>query len=450
MAITAAGVGSGIDVESIVSQLMALERQPLYNLQSKESTVKAQISAFGSLKSVISSFQDAMGNLGTEDKFKVFSSTSSDEAVLTATSDSTAAAGSYSLDIQRLAQNHKLGSDPIAAGTTFGGTAGDSLTLTVNGNASTIDLSSAQDLEAIRDAINSAGDNPGVTATIINAQTGDQHLVLTADESGYDQRVELSYGGSINATTFNFSTLNQDELGNTLTDPTMTKLDASFTIDGISITSASNEVGNVVDGLSLNLKGIGTASLTVDRDTAAIKQSAQDFVDAYNAVISKISDLKSGSLGNDSSLRGIVSQMHSILNTAATGLSGSYSNLSELGIRTNGKTGKLELDSATFTTALNTDFASVSQVFTDATTGYATRFGALADGLLQTDGLLDNRVNTLDARVKRYEQQQESLNARLDLKEKSLRAQYAALDSLIGSLNTTSAFLTANLANLPG
>lgn len=444
MAITAAGVGSGLDIETIVSQLMSLERRPLLALQQKEAVAKAQISDFGSLKSVVSSFKDAMDKLGTADKFKIFSPVSSDETVLTASASSSAAGGSYTLDVQRLAQNHKQGSSPFAPGATFGGTAGDSLTLTVNGTSSTIDLSSAKDMAGVRDAINSAADNPGVTATIVDDGTN-EHLILTSDESGYDQRVQLSYGGSITSGTFGFGTLNTDSVGATLVD--LTKLDASFSVDGIAITAASNQASGVVDGLTFNLKGVGSSVLSVDRDTQSIEASAQEFVDAYNAVLQKVDELKSGSIGNDSMLRGVVSRLQGVLNTSVTGLTGSFSSLSEIGISSNSKTGELELDSAKFDAALTTDFSAVSDVFTDATSGYATRFIDVADDMLQSNGLFDSRVDTLNKQVTTYQNKESNLEFNLQLKEKSLRSQYAALDALIGSLNSTSAFLTANLAN---
>ena len=441
MAITATGVGSGLDVESIVTQLMSIERQPLTNLRQKESQAQAQISAFGSLKSALSSFQDAMDKLGTAEKFKVFTAASTDEQVLTASTDSAAASGSYNLDVQRLAQNHKLGSSAFASGTTFGGTAGDSLTVTVNGNASAIDLSTAQDINGVRDAINSAADNPGVTATVINSGDGNQYLVLTSNESGYDQRIELSYGGGITAGTFGLSTLNQDSGGVTITD--LTNLDAAFSVDGIAVTAASNQVSGVVDGLTLDLKGVGSATLSVGKDTESIQQSAQDFVDAYNAVIKKVSDLKSGALGNDSLLRNVVSRFQSVLNTPASGLGGSFSSLSELGLRTNAKTGELELDTEVFSAALETDFSSVAAVFSDSTTGYATRFQSVSSTLLDTGGLLDTRVDTLNSRVSAYQTREANMEANLTLKEKSLRAQYAALDSLISNLNSTGSYLAS-------
>lgn len=444
MAITAAGVGSGIDIESIVSQLMALERQPLAALARRESDARAQISAYGSLKSSISSFQSAMSDLSSLESFRVFQSDSSDDGVMSATADSEAAAGLYNLNVDRLAQNHKMGSNQFAATDTFGGGVGDALTLTVGTDSTSIDLSTASTLEQVRDAINSASDNPGVTATILNVSDTDQRLILTADESGFDSRVQLAYGGAIDAATFNFTTTNTNSDGSAL--GSLNELDASYSIDGFALTSASNNISSVIDGLSIELKGEGSATLNVSRDDAAIKDSAQAFVNAYNNVLSTIDNLKADELSGDSTLRSIVSGMRNTINTLPVGLSGSYAALSDLGIKTDRDTGQLTLNSGEFTTALDTDFASVAQVFANDDQGYAFRFEALADSFLDDDGLIDARVDGLNAQARRLDDDQIDLERRLDLREAALRREYAALDQLVGSLQSTSAFLLQNFS----
>lgn len=446
MAITAAGVGSGLDIENIVSQLMTLERQPLVALQRRESDTRAQISAYGSLKSAVSSFQDAMKDLSTLDAFRVFNSESSDEAVMTAEADADAAGGIYNLEVSRLAQNHKMGSAQFGETATFGGTAGDAMTLTVGSDSTTIDLSTAQTLTEVRDAINSASDNPGVTATLINVGGGNQHLVLTADESGFEDRVQVAYGGSLSDTTFNFSTRNEDSAGATLTD--LTHLDAAFSIDGFDIVSATNSVSTVVDGLNIQLKGEGSATLAVNRDTAAIEESAKTFVDAYNNVFSTIDALQEGELSGDSTLLSVERLMRGILNTAPTGLTGAYSALSEVGIKTDRDSGLLTLNSSEFTEALDTDFAGLAQLFANDDQGYAFRFDALADSILEEDGVIDSREDGLNTRVRRLEDDQAELERRLDLREAALRKEYAALDQLVGSLQSTSTFLLQNFSAL--
>lgn len=444
MAITAAGVGSGLDIESIVSQLMTLERQPLVALQRRESDTRAQISAYGTLKSAVSSFQDAMNDLSSLDKFRVFQSDSSDEDVMTASADSAAAGGIYSLDVTRLAQNHKLGSAELSNTATFGGGAGDALTLTVGTDSATIDLSTAQSLSEIRDAINSSTDNPGVTASIINVDADNQAIVLTADESGYEDRVQLSYGGAINAATFNFSTRNEDTLGDPMVD--LTQLDAAFSIDGFDIVTSSNNVSSVVDGLNIELKGVGEAILNVTRDTASIQESAQSFIDSYNNVFNTIDSLQADELSGDSTLLSVERQMRGILNSQPVGLDGSFSALSQLGIKTDRETGLLTLNSSEFTDALNSDFASVAQVFANDDQGYAFRFDAMAASLLEEDGLINAREDGLDTRVRRLEDDQADLERRLDLREVGLRRQYTALDQLVGTLQSTSSFLLQNFS----
>jgi len=444
MAITAAGVGSGLDIENIVSQLMTLERRPLVTIQGQVSVTQAKISSYGTLKSAISSFQDAMQELSTLDAFRKYTSTSSDEGVMTAAADADAAAGIYNISVGRLAQNHKLGSNEFADTATVGGGAGDALTLTVAGNSASIDLSSAQDLSQVRDAINAASDNPGVTATILNTGGGNQRLILTADESGYDKRVDVGYGGSVSAATFGFAVTNQDSLGAKLTD--LTQLDASYSIDGFALTSSSNKISSALDGLTLELKDEGDATLALARDDEAIEESAKAFVDAYNEVLSTVNTLREGGLSGDSALSSIVRSMRNTLNTPPVGLTGSFSALSQLGIKTNADTGHLDFNSSDFSDAMDTDFASMAQVFANDDQGIAFRFDQLADSLLEDDGLLDGRVDGFNRRIRSLENDEANMERRLELKEASLRAQYSALDTLVGSLQSTSNFLFQNFA----
>lgn len=444
MAITASGVGSGLDIENIVSQLMTLERQPLVALQRKESDYQAQLSSYGRLKSAISSFKDAMGDLGDVEKFKVFSSTSSNEDVLTATTSSAAAGGIYGLDITRLAQNHKMGSSEFAPTDTIGGGAGDAITITVDGSDLTVDMSSAMTLAELRDAINDDDANPGVTASLLNTGDNTQRLILTSNESGYDKRMELTYGGTV-GTTLGFGTVNRDANDVVMVD--LTELDAAFTVDGFDITADSNKASGVIDGITLELKQVGAATLKIDRDTETIKESAQALVDAYNQVDDTIKSLRNGNLSGDSTLLSIQRQMRNLLNEPPVGLSGSYSSLSEVGIKTNAETGALEFTASDFEDALDQDFSGVSQLFANDDQGYAFRFAALADSMLDTDGLLDAREDGINDRIDDLKDGQDRMELRLELKEKALRAQYAALDSLVGQLNSTSSFLLQQLGS---
>lgn len=457
MAITAAGVGSGLDVENIVSQLMQLERRPLNALVQRESEHRAELSSFGRLKSALSSFKGAMEDLGSLDKFQVFSGMSSDEDVLTVSADSTAAQGVFSIDVERLAQNHKLASSQVdnADTTTFGGAAGDELRLDVGdaigAEALVVDLSSAKTLEEIRDAINSAEGNPGLTASLLNVDDNSQRLIITADESGYDNRIQMEFfdgaTASVQADPFamGFADANLDDQGNPLGP--LTNLDASFSVDGFPVTSASNNVSSVIDGITLELRQTGRANITIDRDTEAIKKSMQGFVDAYNGVQELVSSLGAGDLSGDGALRSLQGQLRGVLNTAPEGISSLFSSLGELGVAT-GRDGTLSFDTSDFEAALETDFSGVAQLLANDDQGFAFRFAALAEGLLADNGLIDSREDGLNERISSLENRQLSLEDRLELKEKAMRSQFATLDALLGQLQSTSTFLTNQLGLL--
>ncbi len=206
--ISAGGIGSGLDVQSIVSQLMAIERQPLQRLQFKQSQLEAQISAYGQLTSAVSTFQEAMDDLGTIDALKVFNTTSSNVDVIDITANDNANVGTFGIAVNRVAEHHKMASNEIANTVTFGGKRNnDALIIQVGADVAatiTIDLSTAMTLSEIRTAINDDVTNPGVSATIINGDGGNQKLVLTANDSGSDNALRLSKSGKVKLDNFGF------------------------------------------------------------------------------------------------------------------------------------------------------------------------------------------------------------------------------------------------------
>ncbi len=458
MAITAAGVGSGLNVESIVSQLMQLERRPLDAMEQRQSDYRTELSAYGRLKSAVSSFKSAMEGLGDLDKFKVFDATSSDEDVATVSADSGAAGGTFSLDVTRLAQHHKMSSGELSGSAVFGGTDGDTLDIQVGSDPAdtlSIDLSAGMTLEQIRNAIREDEGNPGVTATILNTGEGVQRLVLTADESGSDQQLQVSYGGTLTAADFGdgnpdtgsgsdgFETINRDSGGTTLAD--LNNLDAAFKVDGFDVTSGSNSVKDVLDGVTFKLKSIGSADIQVDRDLDSIKESVQGLVDAYNSLQGTISDLGDRELSGDSVLRTLQSQMRGVLNTSPVGITSDFNALSQVGIKT-GEGGILVFTSTDLEQALDTDFNGVAQLFANDDQGYAFRFAAMAEDVLESDGVIDTRQDGLNSQISDLEDKKLNFETQLELKEQHMRSQYAALDALVGSLQSTSNFLFQQLS----
>ncbi len=447
MGLSVGGIGSGLDVDGIVSQLMTFERRPLNNLNSLESSLKGQLSSYGRLKSSLATFQESMANLSSISKFQIHSATSSDENSFTATASSNAAPGSYAIQVERIAEAHKLATTGVDYAAQTG-------TFTVNVGATSFDVTidaTNNTLEGIRDAINAAAGNDVVTATTVNADAGTE-LILTANGTGAD-----------NAITFTAGTLDpvadiglQSQNGlTTAGDPnsfSATNLNAEVVIDGFSVTSSTNAVANALNGVTLNLisADVGVAkTLTVSKDNDAVKESIQSFVDSYNSLRSTVRNLgqEGGDLQGDSGLLSIERSLQSIFNVSPTGLD--YSSLTDIGVSTT-ENGDLSLDATVLDGELTTNFSGVADLFANDSQGYAFRFDALADSLLQADGLIDGREESLNSRISGVNDRQEAMEYRMGLIESRLRKQFSALDSLIVQMNSTGSFLSQQLALLPG
>lgn len=439
MAISAAGLGSGLDVTSIVSQLMELEQLPLTRLNQKEATVQAEISAYGVLKGGLSSLQSALDKLKDAETFQATKSSSSNTDVLTVSSDTDAISSSYYVTVDRLAQQHKLGSAEHASTATFGGNAGDKLTITVGTNDFELDLSTAMTLSEIQAAINIDSNETGVTAGLITGDSGNQTLVLTSGESGYENRVQLAFEG-VDPNSLGFSMLNRDE--NDVLLASENELDASLIVDGVSLTRGSNSIDDVVSGLTLNLVDTGQSTISINANPSVASDAVKAFVSTYNSLqdqLDKLADYASSSV-----LRGVENQIRNVLNTGLSGL-GSYSYISELGVTTNSDTGKLEFDSSMLVSALEDNPDSVISFFTDEDSGFAGKMDTMLEGYLQSGGTMDSIINGANSRVDGIERSRESLERRLEAIEQRYLKQFAALDTLMASMTTTSEYLTTQL-----
>lgn len=437
MAITSAGVGSGLDIEGIVSQLMLLERKPLNRLETRKTQYQAQLSAYGQLKSAVSTFQTAMSKLDTISDFKLFKATSADESYYTATADSTASVGTFNVEVQRLAQAHKLQSTVYAdTDTTLVG--GGDLSLTVNGSSFTVTGAGSLTLAGLRDAINNDTNNVGVTASIVTQDTAgtQNYLVLTSNNTG--DTYQITPGGT---TSLGLTNIN-----------TPGTLDAQILVDNtFTINRSSNTISDAITGVTLNLKAVSTGPVNVkiDRDNTEVKKVVQGFVDSYNALHDVIKGLrgKGGALEADNSLLSIERTIKSVFNTPPTGITSSYSYLSETGVAFD-KTGKLTLDSTKLDTAINTDFSGLAELYANDNQGYAYRLKAATDSILSVDGLVDSREDGLNTTIKNFDSRIEREEFRLQLVEKRLRSQFTALDTLVGTLSATGNFLNQQLTSL--
>jgi flagellar hook-associated protein 2 len=443
--ISSPGIGSGLDVQGIVTKLMDLERQPLQNLQSKQQRYSTQISAYGTLVSAVSAFQASMDSLGTLSALDVFKTSSSNPDVIDITATENPDPGSFNVEVTRLADYHKMASLELAATDTFGGTASDEFSIQVGSAAAdtiSVDLSTAKTLEQIRDAINNDANNPGVRAAVINGSGGMQKLVLTSENTGADNALTLGYNGTITSGTFGFQTVNNIG-GNT------SLLDAEFIVDGFTITRPGNTVSDVINGVTFDLVSAdpGTShTISVEQDLGAVTQRVQSFATAYNDLRSAIDDLRGGDIGSDSALLMIENQLSKIVNQPATG--GTLSVLSDAGL-TIQKDGSMKLDSAVLDSALTQNFAAVADLFGADGQGFANRLSTIAQSWLANDGLIESRTDGLNARMKILTDKQTTLERNLTVIEQRYWKQFSSLDVLVGQMQATSSYLTQQLAALP-
>lgn len=439
--ISAAGIGTGLDISSIINQLMTLERRPLNALEDRKSGYQSQLSAVGQLKSALNTFESSMDDLKKLSRFEVYKATSSDEDVFTAETSISANPGSFSVQVNNLAVAHKAGSAAQADKdtTTFGNT-GDKMQITIAGNTLEVDTG-GKTLSEIRNAINSAAqadENVDVSASIVKESDSSYHLVLTSGDTGTQNTMSFAFvdsGGGAVADPLTMGTIVNAE-------------DASVTIDGtFSITSQSNKIDDAIDGVTLNLKddtSVDTHTLDISRDIDAVAKSVQSFVDAYNSLRGTTSSLRNGQLEGDSTVRNVESQIRNVLNTEPTGLSGSFSYLAQVGVSLQ-RDGTMSLDKSKLEDALNSDFEAVADLFADNDQGYVYRLAAQVDSLTEIDGFIDGRKQGIEGRIETIDARISDFEYRLVLIEERLRSQFTALDVLVGQLQSTGNFLSNQL-----
>ncbi len=438
--ITALGIGSGLDANSIVDQLMQLEQQPLVNMQAEEASYLAELSALGQLRSAVSSFQDAADALTSASDFDVYTATSADTAIFTASANSSAGAGTYDIKVQSLAQAQKQGSNSFSdSDTATVGNSGDTVKITVGSSSFTVEIG-AMTLNEIAAAINGASGNVGVTASVIQEDSSTYYLTLTSDETGTANTMTLAF---------------EDSGGSPIADPLgMVQIqaadDAEILVDNTyTITRSSNTISDAINGVTITLQDTSASAVTlnVSQNTGAVSSAVDDLVDAYNSLLSTVSELGSGQLNGDSTLRTLMNQVRSVMNTAAYGLSGDYSYLYDIGVEFE-KDGTMSVDSTTLNSALTTNMASVAELFSDSSQGIAVRLSDLLGNILDDNGLIDAEETGINAKIDNSQDAQARLQLRLELIEARYRAQYAALDTLMSSMSATSDYLDQQLSIL--
>lgn len=460
--ISSTGVGSGLDVNSIVSQLIAAEKQPLTLMASQQTSYKADLSAFGQLQSILAGVQNAAKSLTDATANPAYLATSSDGSVLTATASSSAVAGTYALSVTQLAQSQKLATAGVVDTTAaIGSGASTTLTLdfgTISGgsfNAGsgtytgasfsanstkppvTIAIGSSNNtLAGIRDAINAAG--AGVTATIVNdGSATPNRLVLTSTDTGVANSIRISSSGDAAIG----SLMAHDPAGVQGMSQLQTAQNAQFSVDGIAITKSSNTVTDALQGVTLSLAGLSgvTATrLTVQQDSAKLGTAINSLVTAYNNAEQMLDKLTivNGPLQGDPTTLGIQRQLRTIIGDAVS-TTGIYKSLASIHV-TLQKDGSLSTDATKLQAAITANYKDVASLVN----GFGTSLTTLTKNILDPSvGQIANATTGLNAAIKANTKKQDEFNLRLDSLEARYRAQFSALDTMMSSMNQTSSFL---------
>jgi flagellar hook-associated protein 2 len=390
-----------------------------------------------------------MAALSQASSFKKFSGTSSDEDIFTAKVDSSAARGSFAIDVQALAARDKISAGPYASIDTQIGTG--TLTISVGDESFDIDVDSSNNtVSGLRDAINSASDNTGVTASLVNSDAG-YRLILSSDQTGTANALTVTVSGDgdgNNTDTSGLSSLAYDVSGGVSNASAITTAkDAVISIDGFTVTNSSNTFADALQGVTFTAKSLGTASLDVQRDDDAIVESVNSFVEAFNALRTEIKTQRAGQLEADSTLLSIERGIVDVLNSGSAITGSAFSYLIQAGISID-KDGVMQMEEEDVLSALNSDFNSFVSLFAADGEGFAARFESLAGSWLENDGLVNAREDGLESQVRRIDDDKIRLEARIDIIEARLRSQYSALDTLVSQLSSTGSFLSQQLASL--
>jgi len=446
--VTSAGIGSGIDAESIISALLNAERA------SKEGSFKRQelqsnstISGIGKLKSALSSLQDSLDKL-TTNNFNARTAVSTDETQLTATAGSSSSEGSFDVTVVNVAQITKLSSASIAGDSTTVLGAG---TLTFQNAALenfSIAVGATDSLADIVTAINNASDNIGITATLVNGDTGTK-IIYRGNDSG------LLNNFTVTNDNANLAAISDGNGGALIVDSTA--IDAEISIAGLTITSETNNFTDPVLGVNITLDKnaiAGVITVSIDKDPDTVKTNIEQFVTDYNNYIQTANQLGSASLDapgelvGDSTLRIITGLIQRTISTSVASSPIGFETLSSIGISTQ-RDGTIEIDSALLDASLLTNFNGVGNLFY-AADGIGSILENDINPYTQFSGFLDKRKDSMEIILKRVGDDREKLELRIDTLELSLRSKFAAMDTIVSKFNFTGRFLEQQFASLAG
>jgi len=452
--LSSAGLGSGLDVKTIVKAMVDAESQPLNDLQALASQMKTRLSALGQVKSYVSAFRDAASALSRPATWNAVSAVSNNTSAVSVSSSSGAATGAYTVEVTQLAKAQTLASRAFAQAEALGA---GTLTLEKTAGGSTplnITVEATDTLAQVRDKINAA--DSGITAHIQTDASGSR-LVLQSAKTGSAEGFKVTASG-----TGGVADLAYDPAATTnpMTQP-QAGTNALATVNGVPVDSASNTLTNVLEGVTLTLGSITTtpATVTVTRDTTAIKASINAMATAYNSLQTFLASQTkydpatktAATLQGDSAANGIRNQLRQMMG-ATTTASASYTRLSEVGFDLQ-KDGTVVVSDAKLTAAL-ADPTEVRKLFANSDAAVAGNNGVgvqlrkLADSMLGTDGVLTSRSTGIQNSITYNSRRQAEMQTRIDKYESRVQAQYNALDTKMSQLNSLSAYVTQQITQM--
>ncbi|QGX88367.1 flagellar filament capping protein FliD [Escherichia coli] len=459
--ISSLGVGSGLDLSSILDSLTAAQKATLTPISNQQSSFTAKLSAYGTLKSALTTFQTANTALSKADLFSATSTTSSTTA-FSATTAGNSIAGKYTISVTHLAQAQTLTTRTTRDDTkTAIATSDSKLTIQQGGDKDpiTIDISAANSsLSGIRDAINNA--KAGVSASIINVGNGEYRLSVTSNDTGLDNAMTLSVSGDDALQSF----MGYDaSASSNVMEVSVAAQNAQLTVNNVAIENSSNTISDAGKyHLEPERDVARAAGHFVTQDTSKAQTAIKDWVNAYNSLIDTFSSLtkytavdagadsqssSNGALLGDSTLRTIQTQLKSMLSNTVS--SSNYKTLAQIGITTDPSDGKLELDADKLTAALKKDASGVGALIVGdgKKTGITTTIGSNLTSWLSTTGIIKAATDGVSKTLNKLTKDYNAASDRIDAQVARYKEQFTQLDVLMTSLNSTSSYLTQQFEN---
>ena len=478
MALSSPGIGSGLDVNAIVNQLVALERRPIQQLQTLASGLQTRISAYASVRSDLAALQDAANRLLDPGLWGTRSFSSSNAQAVGGSAAASALVGNFSVQVARLAQTQGAVSSARAIDTPLGadgtldirvGTwSGDAF---AGGAAVSVAVQAADTLTTLAQRINSTP-NVGVSALVVRSG-GQEQLLLrssnTGAAAGFEVRARDAGGAPVTDGTSALGALNHFHSGTTLVGMSRTQdaLDAQFSLDGIALNSPTNTVRDPVPGITLNLLAPTTPSLpgspataaqvSVQENNTVVREAIEAFRSAFNRIQSTLANLtrvdpagrNNGPLQGDATAIGLQNMLRQMVGSPGGPAGAALGRLSDMGLQLQ-RDGSLSVNSARLDAALQNP-SGLRSLLADVASGsnppgVARRirdFALAANGI---DGAVTGRNNALQAAVERKQDRIEQMEERVARTRANLLAQYSRLDTSLGAINGLGAFVNQQLA----